>query len=61
MRLDLFRLIVASAIVLAWLVSVVVSVVSPGVAVPASVHIVMLIVAGWLFEPAITKRWGGRE
>ena len=55
------RLAVAWIIVVAWLASLIADAVLPQYEVPATVHGLMLIVAGFLFGPTITGRGGDKN
>jgi hypothetical protein len=59
--LDRFRILVGWVIVAAWVVSLIVDVVIPEYAVPIALNSAMLLVAGYLFGPAITGRTRGKD
>lgn len=56
---SIFRLIFAGAILVAWLASIVVDTLSASYDPPYSLHLLMMVVAGALFGPAITGRTNG--
>jgi hypothetical protein len=53
-----FRLIVGGIIVGVWIASLIVDAVVPAYEVPVTVHGAMMLVAGYLFAPAIYRRNG---
>lgn len=55
-NLNRLRLIVAWIVVIAWVSSVVLDAAVPTYEAPATVHGIMLIVAGYLFGPTIMGR-----
>jgi len=59
--LDLVRLIIAWAVVVAWLASIIVDATVPTYEPPASIHILMMLVAGALFGPRIARRGNGNS
>lgn len=59
--LERFRIVVGWVIVAAWVVSLIVDATVPSYDVPITLNSAMLLVAGWLFGPAITGRGRNRE
>jgi hypothetical protein len=51
-----FRLIVASVILAVWVATLILDAVSSTYAIPPTVHGLMVMVAGYLFGPAIAGR-----
>ena len=58
---DRFRLIVGGIIVGVWIASLVVDAAVPAYEVPVTVHGAMMLVAGYLFAPAIYNRRNGED
>lgn len=56
---DAFRLVVGGIIVGVWIASLIVDAVNPIYDVPVTVNGAMMLVAGYLFAPAIYRRNGG--
>lgn len=54
--MDRLRLVVGGLITAAWFASFVVDVVNPAYDPPATIHLLMMVVAGALFAPSVLNR-----
>lgn len=59
MTADRFRIIVGWVIVVCWVVSLVIDATVPTYDIPVVLNSALLLVAGWLFGPAIAGRTRG--
>lgn len=54
--MERFRFWVASTIVVVWVASLLLAAALPAFRIQPSVHVLMMLVAGWLFGPSMTGK-----